>query len=165
MKLWRLTLIIFAVCAGGDSANARTSLGVFDGWGAFRDDAPRRCFAIAEPLRASGGKWRAFASVASWPGNGIRGQVHIRLGRTRLDGARVTLTVGTRSFPMVAGAVDAWAPDARVDAAIVAALRSAATMRIVTRAATGSIFSETYALKGAATAMDAAALGCARGME
>jgi hypothetical protein len=142
---------------------ARTSLGTFDGWGAFKDDSPARCFAIAQPVRGGGGKWRPFASVATWPQARVRGQLHIRLGREKLASAPVTLTIGDRRFPMVAGGADVWAPDPRIDAAIVAMMRSAPSMSVATRAATGAGFAETYALKGAATAMDAAALGCARG--
>jgi hypothetical protein len=156
-------LLSFAAIAVAGAAIARTSLGTFEGWGAFRDESPLRCFAIAEPVRQGGGKWRAFASVATWPGAGVRGQLHIRLAREKLNGAPVTLSIGGKRFPMVAGGADVWAPDSRVDAAIVAAMRSAPSMSIATRAATGAGFAETYALKGAATAMDAAALGCARG--
>lgn len=158
----KLSVLIMLMVAA-PALGARSSLGTFEGWGAFRDDAPARCFAIAEPTRKGGGKWRSFASVATWPGQGVRGQVHVRLTRGKLQGAPVTLTVGGKSYPMVAGGADVWAPDPRVDAAIVAAMRSAPSMTIATRAATGGPFSETYALKGAATAMDAAALGCARG--
>lgn len=155
--------ILFLLLQVPGIAAARTSLGTFDGWGAFRDDAPPRCFAIAEPVRAGGGKWRSFASVATWPQAGVRGQVHIRLAREWLKGAPVMLTLGDKKIAMVAGGADVWAGDARADAAIVAAMRSAPAMTIATRAATGAVFSETYRLKGAATAMDAAALGCARG--
>lgn len=145
------------------AASARTSLGTFERWGAFRDDAPVRCFAIAEPVRQGGGRWRSFASVATWPGAGVRGQLHIRLAREKLSAAPVRLSVGGRRFMLVASGADAWAPDARTDAAIVAAMRSAPAMTVSTRAVTGATFSETYGLKGAATALDAAALGCARG--
>jgi hypothetical protein len=157
--------VLLAVAAIASPAlAARTSLGTFDSWGAFRDDQPARCFAIAQPVRRSGGsKWRPFASVATWPQAHVRGQVHIRLGREKLVSAPVTLTIGDRRFAMVAGGADVWAPDPRVDAAIVAAMRSAPSMSIETRAATGAGFAEVYTLKGAATAMDAAALGCARG--
>jgi hypothetical protein len=158
MKRWALALALVA----SPALAARTSLGTFDGWGAFRDDSPARCFAIAQPVRGGGGKWRPFASVATWPQARVRGQVHIRLGREKLASAPVTLTIGDRRFQMVAGGADVWAPDARIDAAIVAMMRSAPSMSIATRAATGAGFAETYALKGAATAMDAAALGCAR---
>jgi hypothetical protein len=155
-------LCALLVCATPATA-ARTSLGTFNGWGAFRDESPARCYAIAQPVRGGGGKWRPFASVATWPQARVRGQVHIRLGREKLASAPVTLTIGNRRFEMVAGGADVWAPDPRIDAAIVAMMRSAPSMSVATRAATGAGFAETYALKGAATAMDAAALGCARG--
>ena len=154
---------IALVLLASSAMAARTSLGTFDGWGAFKDDNPARCYAIAQPVRGNGGKWRPFASVATWPQARVRGQVHIRLGREKLASAPVTLIIGDRRFNMVAGGADVWAPDPRIDAAIVAAMRSNPSMRIATRAATGTGFAETYALKGAATAMDAAALGCARG--
>ena len=159
MKRWGLALLLLA----SPATAARTSLGTFDGWGAFKDDNPVRCFAIAQPMRGGGSKWKPFASVATWPQARVRGQVHIRLGREKLASAPVTLTIGDRRFQMVAGGADVWAPDPRIDAAIVAAMRSAPSMSVSTRAATGAGFAETYALKGAATAMDAAALGCARG--
>lgn len=156
------------ICAGavaglGGQAGARDSLGVFGRWGAFRDVKPLRCFAIAEPpSRFRDAGFRPFASVASWPGPGVRGQLHIRLREARLATAPITLTIGDRRFSLVGGGADAWAPDARADAAIVAAMRSATSMSISTRSENGRAFADAYALRGAATAIDAAALGCAR---
>lgn len=144
-------------------AVARDPLGVFEGWGAFRDAAPARCFAIAEPLRrSSAGRWRPFASVAHWPAQRVRGQLHIRLRQVKQRGAPVILTVGERRFVLVAGGADAWAPDPRADAAIIAAIRGGTSMTVETRAENGRVFSDSYALRGAATAIDAAALACAR---
>ena len=142
-------------------ALARESLGVFDSWGAFTDPSPRHCYAIAQPAQAGGAsRWRPFASVASWPGQGVRGQLHIRLSRERNPQSRVTLSVGERRFELVAGGADAWAPDTRTDSAIVAAIRSSRSMSVETLAKTGAPFADVYALRGAATAIDAAALGC-----
>lgn len=146
------------------TAQARDSLGVFEAWGAFRDPAPSRpsgprCYAIAMPVAA---KPAGFAAVGSWPRQSVRGQVHFRLSRMRMGNAAVILNVGDRRFTLVAGQVDAWAPDARADAAIIAAMRSATSMSVQTRDARGRGFADTYALRGAATAIDAAALGCAR---
>ncbi|WP_194151000.1 hypothetical protein [Sphingomonas glacialis] len=140
---------------------ARDSLGVFDRWGAFSDATPRRCYAIAQPVEAGGAsRWRPFASVATWPGRGIRNQLHIRLSRERNPQSRVTLSLGERRFELVAGPTDAWAPDARTDSAIVAALRASRSMSVETLAKTGAPFADVYALRGAATAIDAASLGC-----
>jgi hypothetical protein len=151
-----------ALAALAGAAQARESIGVFEGWGAFRDAQPARCFAIAEPVRAGGGKWRPFASIAHWPRNGVRGQVYFRLSREKRADAPITVTVDDRRATLIGAGADAWAPDPRIDAAIIAAIRSGHSMSIATIAASGGGFADTYRLKGAATAIDAAALGCAR---
>ena len=158
--------LVAAVALLATPAAARDSLGVFERWGAFSDPSPRRCYAIAEPVQAGGAsRWRPFASVATWPrgAGGVRNQLHIRLSRERNPQSRVTLSVGERRFELVAGNADAWAPDARTDSAIVAAIRSSRSMSVETLAKTGAPFADVYALRGAATAIDAAALGCVGG--
>jgi len=155
-----VTLGLALALAAAGPLGGRETLGVFDRWGAFRSTQPLACFAVATPVSPGGDPgWRGFASIATWPGRGIRGQLHLRLSRARAPGARVTLSIGERRFDLVAGAADAWAPDARTDAAIVAAIRSSRSMSVESTAATGP-FADTYTLRGAATAIDAAALGC-----
>lgn len=164
----RRAVLAFAALAVAVPAGAKESLGVFDRWGAFTDSSPPRCYAIAEPVQAGGAAgWRPFASIATWPGpagpgggGSVRNQLHIRLSRARNPQSRVTLSVGERRFELVAGNADAWAPDARTDAAIVAAIRASRSMSVETLAKSGQPFADTYALRGAATAIDAAALGC-----
>ena len=158
----RLLSALFLLTIASPAA-ARDALGVFQSWGAFRDPAPRRCFAIAEPERAwRGGDWRPFASVGHWPARRVRGQIHLRMTRETLAGAPVTLTIGERRFALVARGAEAWAPKTRVDAAIVAAMRSGSSMSVESVARTGRPFADTYRLRGAATAIDAAAIGCLR---
>ena len=154
-------IYVFLIVAG--PVQARDSLGVFEGWGAFRDIQPLRCYAIAEPVRSGGGKWRPFASIAHWPAEGVRGQIHIRLSREVRNGAKVVLSIDDRRITLVGSGADAWAANPRADASIIAALRSGRSMSIASVAATGGGFADTYRLKGAATAVDAAALGCAQG--
>jgi len=164
MNLRLLPTIVTAIALlPATPAAARDALGVFESWGAFRDAQPARCFAIAEPARGGGGgRWRPFASVATWPGHNVRGQLHIRMSREIASNTPITLAIGERNFQLVGGGADAWAPDARADATIVAAMRSATSMSISARSRTGGGFADTYALRGAATAIDAATLGCAR---
>ena len=59
-------MIVIAALALQIAAEGRRSIGIYDGWGAFRDAAPARCFAIAEPLGARRPA-RPFASIATWP--------------------------------------------------------------------------------------------------
>jgi hypothetical protein len=143
---------------------AKDSLGVFGQWGAFRDPAVPRCYAIAaaEHNARDNRQYAPFASVGTWPGRGIRGQVHVRLSRGVAQGAATTLRIGGRSFTLTGSGADAWAADARMDAAIVSAMRSSPSMAVSGRDNAGRRFTDRYSLEGAATAMDAAAVGCAR---
>lgn len=144
-------------------ALARDSLGMFEGWGAFRDPAEPRCYAIAKADPSSLRRtWQPYADVATWPRKGVRGQVHFRLSRPLAKGGRVTLTIGEQRFQLTGGGGDAWAADKRMDAAIVAAMRSARFMVVSARGANGRTFGNIWQLAGAATAMDAAAIGCAQ---
>lgn len=134
---------------------ARESLGVYDSWAAFRDASPTRCYAIAKAQ----GKPRApaYATISQWPAKGVRGAVHLVLSREVAAKGTVRLAVGDKRFTLVTKGRNAWAADPQSDAAIIAAIRSAARMSI-----SGAGFTDRYTLAGAATAIDAATVGCAK---
>lgn len=162
-RIVRILLVMAALVLPTISASARDPLGVFSGWAAFRDAAPARCFAIAEPdPTRTAGAWRPFASVANWPGKKVRNQIHIRLRKNRKPDTPVVLAIGPDRFRLVAGSADAWAPDARTDGAIVRAMRSGQWMLVTARSESGASFVDSYPLRGAATAIDAATIACAR---
>ncbi|ATI83502.1 hypothetical protein A6768_24005 [Sphingobium yanoikuyae] len=163
----RLPALLIPLVILASPAMARDSLGIFESWGAFRDPGAGqngpRCYAIAMPApRRAGDAPKGFAAVGTWPRQHVRGQVHFRLSRPRAANARVSLSVGDRRFALVAGQADAWAANPQDDAAIIAAMRSASSMSVQSTSAKGGAFADSYALRGAATAIDAAALGCAR---
>ncbi|WNO54170.1 hypothetical protein [Stakelama saccharophila] len=153
-----LAAVVLAAASGAASAE---TIGIYSGWGAFAKAGPMRCYAIARPVGRRGGEPHSpFASVATWPASGIRDQLHIRLSRTRAEDAAVTLSIGERHFELAAGAVDAWAPDAKTDRAIVGAMRSGRSMSVESVSRGGRPFADVYALDGAATAIDAATVAC-----
>ncbi len=137
---------------------ARDTLGVYRGWAAFRD--PERCYAIAQP-RGRIRVGQPFASIATWPARSLRSSLHVRLSRAVQPGQPVTLSVGERRFRLNAAGIDAFAADAASDRAIATALRSGRSMSVEAVGQGGRPFADTYALSGAATAIDAAALACA----
>jgi hypothetical protein len=148
-------------------ASPRDALGIFDGWGAFRESAQGasapRCFAIAAPAATIGRPTaKPYASIGYWPKSRIRGQFYVRLSKARSAQRELRLTVGSRRFILTGNGVHGWASDARMDAAIVAAMRSAPSMSVESSTPTGGAIADTYRLRGAATAIDAAALGCAK---
>jgi len=144
-------------------ALARDSLGIFETWGAFRDPMIPRCYAIAmaEPSKLHR-DYQPYASVGTWPKRSMRNQVHFRLSRKLARAPGITLAIGRQRFKLVGGGGDAWAADNRMNAAIVAAMRSAKSMTVSATDSDGKRFSSTWRLAGAASAMDAAAVGCAR---
>ncbi|HYD24163.1 MAG TPA: invasion associated locus B family protein [Croceibacterium sp.] len=156
----RLAVIAVTLLALGAPVAAKDSLGVFGQWGAFRDPSVPRCYAIAAPQDARAGP--AYASVGTWPQRGVRGQLHVRLSRGMATGSAVSLSLGGQRFALTGAGGDAWARDRRMDAAIVAAMRSAGAMSISAQDSSGRRFTDRYSLAGAATAMDAATVGCAR---
>ena len=153
----RLLALLFLLTAA--SLSAKDSLGVFSEWAAFRDIETPRCYAIAQA--SSEREPRGYASIGTWPSRQVRGQLHLRLSRPVKSGARVRLSVGNQRFDLMAQGSDAWASDKAMDAAIIAAMRSGSGMSVSARAANGTRFTDRYSLDGAATAMDAAIVGCA----
>jgi hypothetical protein len=161
-RTWLLALAVVALAIPA-AAPAKDSLGMFGKWGAFRDPSVPRCYAIAKPSETSaGGTYSAFASIGTWPARDVRGQLHIRLSRKISPAGAITLRMADRRFELTGGGGDAWAQDRRMDAAIVAAMRSAPRLTVTARDTQGQSFTDSYSLDGAATAMDAATVGCAR---
>ena len=160
----RVAFIVLALAAA--PLAAKDSLGVFGEWGAFRDPQVPRCYAIAaaqvDSRTAAQREHAPFASVGTWPKRAVRGQLHFRLSRNVSASPSIALAIGSQRFTLTGGGGDAWAKDQTMDAAIVAAMRSAGTMSLSATDRAGRRFTDRYSLEGAATALDAATVGCAR---
>ena len=154
-------IVIFVAGFAASAAAQQRSLGVFGLWGAFHDGG--RCYAIAEPVRQSVRGTQPYASVGNWPGRNVRGQLHIRLSGEQRAQSAVLLRIDGRSFQLTGQGWDAWAPDARADSELLAAMRTGIAMTVETRGANGRLIRDQYQLRGAASAIDAAALACLRG--
>lgn len=155
-----MRLVLTALLLLAAPLAARESLGVFDGWAAFKDASPARCYAIAKAQGKQPAP--AYATVSNWPERKVRGAVHLVLSRDVAEQKPVRLVVGEKRFDLVAKGRNAWARDAREDAAIIAALRSAARMSVSAQGTKGGSFTDRYTLAGAATAIDAATVACAK---
>ncbi|MFV0645752.1 MAG: hypothetical protein ACK5NN_14880 [Sphingomonadaceae bacterium] len=163
-----MRIVIAAIIAGSSAFGfypllAKDSLGVFDQWGAFRDPSSSRCYAIAKAAPSSLRRdYNPYVTIGTWPKKNLRTQVHFRLSRKIAPDKPVSLIISGEKFPLVGGGGDAWAANVQMDAAITASMRSASSMTIGATGRDGKRFSNTYNLSGAATAMDAATVGCAR---
>jgi hypothetical protein len=157
------TAVTFAAPLFTAPAFAKDNLGLFESWAAFRDDDEARCYAIAKPEEVNGpDRNSAYASIGYWPGKRLYGVFHIHFSRDLAQSAEVTLRIGRRRFTLTGKGENAWSQNRQMDAAIIAALRQSRTMAVTARSANGGRIIDKYTLPGVATAMDAAALACAR---
>ncbi len=154
-----------ALCAmlAAPLAYARESLGMYGNWGVFRDPDLPRCYAIAKAIPSTLHRdYEPYATVGTWPKRKLRNQLHFRMSRKLASDPRLVLRISGERFDLTGGGGDAWPVDARMNAAIIARMRSATSMSISARGANGKGFSNTWKLDGVASAMDAAAIGCAK---
>lgn len=154
-------IFLFLIAAAGAAAAQPRALGIYGSWGAFEDG--QRCYAITQPFEGPPAEgWRAFASVGHMRARGPGGQLHVRLSREKRPGSAVLVRIDGSAFQLTGGGRDAWAPDGRADVAIQTAMRTGIDLVVETRSVRGLLVRDHYRLRGAATAMDAAALACAR---
>jgi hypothetical protein len=155
--LKRLLLLALALIA--TPALAKDRLGAWQSWAAFRDAETPRCYAIGAPDESSGEG--GYVSIGFWPKRGLGHQVYVHLSRERSTNSGITLSAGGRRFRLIAKGDSGWAKDRQTDMAIIAAIRSAQSLSITSMARDGRTIVDAYATRGAARAIDAAALGCA----
>lgn len=155
--LWLFTAVV--LLAG--SAHAKDRLGVYQSWAAFKDAETPRCYAIAAPEETVRNReLKPYLSIGFWPTKNVTHQIYVRLSREKSSNSGITLNAGGRRFRLVANSKGGWAKDRRMDLAIMAAMRSARSLSIESIGRDGLSIVDVYALRGAPSAIDAAALGC-----
>ena len=142
---------------------AKDRLGVYHSWAAFRDAETPRCYAIAAPEETVGTATRkAYLSVGFWPKRTVTHQIYVRLSRERSSNSVITLSAGGRRFRLKGDGSSGWATDRRMDLAIIAAMRSATSLSVESIGRDGRSIVDAYSVRGAPSAIDAAALGCVK---
>lgn len=131
---------------------ARDEPRAFGRWAVFRDARTGRCRAMTLAL---GGQGAATLTFTLAPG--LRPQLHLQLRRPV---SRAELRLEERRFPLLVRGAEAWAADARTDAAIVAGVRREGRLEVRANDAHGGHFRDSFTLAGAASAIDAAAVAC-----
>ncbi len=161
MKLGILLVAIAALAAS--PAMARDRLGFYQGWAAFKDTDAPRCYAITAPeTRVSGSTRPGYFSVGFWPKKGVTYQIYVSLSRDRSSNSAINISVGGRRFRLKAEPAGGWATDRRMDIAIVSAMRSSGSLSVESIGRDGRAIVDAYRLRGAPSAIDAAAVGCSR---
>ena len=157
----RLIFLLAAVCLAAPAAG-QEPLGIYHRWGAFAQPDAKRCYAISKGLASSGQRPnQPYASVSFSPQHGGSPQFYVRLSHRKRSGSAVILRIDDRIFQLAGRDIHAWAPNGVADAAILAAMRTGVTLSVGTRSERGARVRDRYLLRGAASAVDSAALACA----
>lgn len=160
MTLRHLPFLLPLLFAGPASAQVLAAGGY---WAALQRPGDS-CEAVARSeLPAPRGEEQARVAIAFDRSGRRHGQLHARLSRPARGGAHAMLTIGTDQFLLVTRGSDAWSRGPAQEQAIIASLRRGARMRIQWQGQGGRRYTDYYALAGAATAVDAAAIACAPG--
>lgn len=148
-----------AVLIAGASAGEAAQV-IFAGgaWTAIDYDA--QCEARSKALWAKQGT-EPYAGFAFAARGGAQGRFYVHLSRAARAGATVVATIGSEPFLLAGKGEWAWSSGAAQSAAILKAARYAGGMRVESRDQRGRRIVDRYELRGAATAIDAAAADCA----
>jgi len=127
-------------------------------WAAI--DFGARCEARSRALGARK-ETRPLAGFAFDRAGPRQGQFYVRLSRPARRGATVVATIGSAPFLLTGRGQWAWSSSAQQQKAMLEAARQAGGMRVESRDSAGRRIVDRYLLRGAATAIDAAAAACA----
>lgn len=152
--------LLLAIALASASPSAAAVVFARGHWAAIAAGA--QCEAGARSiLQAPKGRVQAHAAFAFDAGGPRQGEFAVRLSRMPRAGSSVILTIGNRPFLLVSRGDWAWSRGPAQEAAIIAEVRVAGSMRVAFRAANGVRYTDRYLLDGAPGAIDGAAAACA----
>lgn len=138
-------------------------------WQAFKatDEKGRLiCFAGSHPVKSEGKytkRGEPFIMITHWPSEKTFGEVRFDAGYSLSPDAPVRLMVGKESFTLDRfSGESAWAPSAKIDAAVVKAMKAGAKMVISGVSSRGTHTADTFSLKGSSAAFKAIDRACKR---
>jgi hypothetical protein len=151
--------------AGTVMAQNVKSIGTFSSWTAFThgEAASLLCFATAQPTKqepTNAKRNPAFIYVSSWPKDGVKAEVSVRIGYAVRKDSDVTVAVGTSSFKLFGSGDRAYVADATEELKLLEAMRKGSTLVVRGTSERGTATTDTYSLAGISQALQAVATSC-----
>ena len=163
----RAGAVIAGVALTGSVALAQTvkSIGTFSSWTAFThgEGTSLLCFVTAQPTKqepAGAKRSPAFVYVSSWPKDGVKAEVSVRVGYPLKGGSDVTMEIGNASYKLFAHGDRAYIADAGEELKLIEAMRRGASMTVVGTSERGTTTTDTYSLAGITQALQAIGSNC-----
>ena len=154
-----------ALAASLAMAQSVKSIGTFSSWTGFThgEGASLLCFATAQPAKQEPSNAKrdpAFVYVSSWPKDGVKAEVSVKVGYALRKNSEVTLAVGSSSFKLFVNGDRAYIADATEELKLLDAMRRGSTMTVQGTSERGTTTTDTYSLAGISQALQAITTNC-----
>jgi invasion protein IalB len=156
---------VLTLASGAGMAQSVKTIGTYSSWTTFThgEAASLLCFATSQPSKqepANAKRDPAFIYVSSWPKDGVKAEISIKLGYALRKGSDVTLAVGSSSFKLFVSGDRAYVADATEELKLLEAMRKGSTMTVQGTSERGTATTDTYSLAGISQALAAVATNC-----
>ncbi|MBL8690508.1 MAG: hypothetical protein JNL04_15500 [Rhodospirillaceae bacterium] len=160
-----LLLAGLAALAAPAAAQAPTTLGSFEKWGAFsyQEQGKTVCYLAAQASESKGGppkRGEVFLMVTHRPAQKAVDVVSFVAGYDLKANSEAEATVGGQVFKLFTKGDRAWAPDEKTDKALVQALVKGATLAVKAAPARGPESTDSFSLNGFGKAHQAISQAC-----
>jgi len=164
---FRKLAITAAVLLAAGPAWAQTPEGVaqYRDWGVYvaSTGGSKVCFALSKPKDSKPEGVRRgdiYVFVTSRPGENVTNELTVEIGYPFREGSRAQATIGDASFTLYTQGEKAWVENAAEEPAMVAAMRSGASMVITGTSQRGTNTTDTYSLLGITDALNRVSSEC-----
>ncbi|MGF1650487.1 MAG: invasion associated locus B family protein [Hyphomicrobiaceae bacterium] len=157
-----LAVIAMAWVALSSAASAQQTrqINEFRDWTVYHHGAgaPEMCFAASQPKETSPrdvARGQSFFYVTSWPQDGVKAEVSMKLGFTVSAGTDVEVQIGNARFQLFGDGDSAFVKDVREELRLIEAMKRGSFMVVIARNERGTEVRDTYSLLGVTQAINA----------
>ena len=147
------------------TAQSVKTIGTYSSWTTFThgEAASLLCFATSQPSKqepANAKRDPAFIYVSSWPKDGVKAEISVKIGYALRKGSDVTLAVGSSNFKLFINGDRAYVADATEELKLLETMRKGSTMTVQGVSERGTTTTDTYSLAGISQALAAVVTNC-----
>lgn len=157
-----LMVLGLALSAVGTASAKPTLVSEFKDWKVHRNEgAPANiCFATSQPKETEPrgiSRRSAYFYVSSFPADGVKSEISIKLGFSGNEDAPVQVSIGSSRFTMFVKGDKAFVSDPRDELKLIDAMKRGSFMTVTSATASGTNVKDVYSLIGVTAAIDAIA--------
>lgn len=171
IRILACCLVSVTFSVGSQAADTeRQQIGAYEDWTAYKGvkGSKRYCYIGTEPKEAKGDYTRrgpTYVLVTHWPDDNIFGEVSVEAGYPYDTSKDTTVDIGGKTYKLFTknrngGDGIAWTYEESADEALVASMKSGATMVVEGISSRGTKTKDTYSLKGFTAAYEAITEAC-----